>query len=131
MARTSYYTVYVLFQNADERAQWEARLPKPDLTGEAAPEACDIKSAAALDDGEGGFYEGDFIKVLGRREDLVRSIIELAPQRCFEPRKDGFVWQDMARICTGDPAKFAREHVKRRRSVSLSDLDESGTVEEG
>jgi hypothetical protein len=115
MARVSFYTVYVLFKTPEERAQWEARLPKPGVASDALPEACELMSAAALEDGRGGFYEGEFLKVLGRREDLVAALIRVEPGRCYEPRKDGFVWAEMTPICTGEPAKFAREHVARRR----------------
>ena len=122
MARVSYFTVYVLFKTPEERARWESHLPKPDLGGETAPETCEILPSAALGDGKGGFYEGEFLKVLGRREELVAALIRLDPARCYEPRKDGFVWAEMAPICTGQPDQFAREHVTRRQSYDGGEL---------
>lgn len=127
MPRTSYYSVYVLFKSPEDRAKWETRLPKP-ADGEALlPEGCELQSSVALDDGNGGFWEGEFLKVLARREDVVADLIRADPARCYEPRRDGFVWPEMAPICTGDPAAFAREHVKTRRTYG--DDEEGGFVD--
>jgi hypothetical protein len=126
MPRTSFYSVYVLFKSPEDRAKWEARLPKPAEGETGKLQGCEMLPSVALDDGNGGFWEGEFLKVLARREDVVADLIRIDPARCYEPRRDGFVWPELAPICTADPTAFAREHVKNRRMYG----DDQGELED-
>ena len=108
VARQSFYAVYVLFKTEEEAAAWEAGLPERPAEG---PAGWDVLPSTALRDDQGGYFDGVFRKVSGHDADTIAAIVRGAPERCYEPRKDGFVWTDMAALAKGRPETFAKGYV--------------------
>ncbi|HYH21345.1 MAG TPA: hypothetical protein VD995_22275 [Azospirillum sp.] len=117
VARQSFYAVYVLFKTEEEAAAWEAGLPPQPADATAGWE---VLSSTALRDDRGGYFEGVFRKVSGLDADTIATIVRAAPERCFEPRKDGFVWPDMAGLAKGKPEKFAKGYVTQAEGEELT-----------
>ena len=112
MARQSFFAVYILFRTEEEAVAWEATLPSRPEVEEGGEAPWESSVATAIRDDFGGYYEGSFRKVTGRDGDTIATIIRAVPDRCYEPRKDGFVWPEMAAIAKGKPETFATAHVK-------------------
>ncbi|GAB4198331.1 MAG: hypothetical protein OHK0024_37010 [Thalassobaculales bacterium] len=104
-------SVYMLFRSEAEAAAWEAGLPADRLGPREEGGVLEVLPAASIRDDSGGFYEGSFRKLLSSDPGLLAEIIRARPANCYDPRKDGFAWRDMAAICTGLPEDFATEYV--------------------
>ncbi|MGQ9368771.1 hypothetical protein [Azospirillum sp. ST 5-10] len=108
MARKSFYAVYVLFKNDDEAAAWDDRLPERPAAdgaeGEDPPWECHVVSS--IRDDRGGYFEGTFRKITGRDGETIAAIARGVADRCYEPRKDGFVWAELAALSKGNPGKY-------------------------
>jgi len=117
VARQSFYAVYVLFKTEEEATAWEAGLPPHPAEG---PAGWELLPSTALRDDQGGYYEGVFRKVTGHDADAIAAIVRGASERCYEPRKDGFVWTDLAALAKGKPEKFAKGYVAPNDGEELS-----------
>ncbi|WP_029008236.1 hypothetical protein [Azospirillum halopraeferens] len=113
MARQSFYAVYVLFKSEAEATAWEARLPeRPPVPAEGEGDAIppdplwECHDVASIRDDRGGYYEGVFRKITGRDGDAIAAIARGIAERCYEPRKDGFVWTELAALAKGKLEAF-------------------------
>lgn len=117
VARQSFFAVYVLFKTEEEAAAWEAGLPPLPEDGRTGWE---VLPSTALRDDQGGYYEGVFRKVTGGDGDAIAAIARATPERCYEPRKDGFAWSDLTALATAKPEKFAKGYVAATESEEMS-----------
>lgn len=116
VARQSFYAVYILFRTEEEAAAWEAGLPPQPEEGPG----WEVLPSTALRDDRGGYYEGVFRKVTGYNPDAIAAMIRTVPDRCYEPRKDGFVWSDMAALAKGNPEKLSMGYVALRDAEDIA-----------
>ena len=136
MARQRSYSFMAMFASADERDRWiadnqppGADAPLPDETAdpgseaeataaeEADPPPFVIDAADTMQDGEGGYFEGAFARVMGPDKEAVAALATEHGARCCDPRMSGFAWSALAEICTGIPEDFATDFVEGHKEM--------------
>lgn len=114
MARQRSYSFFALFSDANTRDKWiEAH--QPEFYEGEPPTPLRIDMADTIPDGDRGFFEGSFARVLGADKEAVTALIEAHSEIAFDPRMSGFSWTGVAEICQGDPGDYATGYTEGYR----------------